>query len=197
MIQQSKINSFINSIKDTAEEKRAAISEETQQMLSSERAGMEAQAKKSAEDYIKAKTASIKLEAGRRISESSAECRKQVFSRRNEIADNTLSSVAEKLTAFTHSAEYRDFLFESAENIISFFGGGNITLLIRPEDMKLKAELEEELNVSVSQDESIKLGGVKGINSVMTLLVDDTLDARLEQQKSWFEENSELYISMR
>ena len=90
MIQQAKINSFINSIKDTAAEKRAAISAETQEMLNSERAEMEAQAKKSADDYIKAKTASIKLEAGRRISESAAECRKKVLSIQNTL-DKLLS----------------------------------------------------------------------------------------------------------
>lgn len=197
MIQQAKINSFINSIKDTAAEKRAAISAETKEMLNSERAEMEAQAKKSADDYIKAKTASIKLEAGRRISESAAECRKKVFSRRNEIADKTLSSVAEKLRAFTQSDEYKSFLFESAENILKIFGGGSITLLVRPEDMKYESELEATLDVSVSEDASIKIGGVKGINSIVTLLIDDTLDSRLEQQKRWFEENSGLYISMR
>lgn len=197
MIQQAKINSFINSIKDTAAEKRAAISAETRKMLNSERAEMEAQAKSEAEEFIKAKTASIKLEAGRRISESAAECRKKVFSRRNEIADKTLSSVAEKLRAFTQSEEYKPFLFESARNILRVFEGGSITLLVRPEDMEYQAELESELNVSVSQDASIKIGGVKGINSIVTLLIDDTLDSRLEQQKRWFEENSELYISMR
>lgn len=198
MIQQAKINSFINSIKDTAAEKRAAISAETRDMLNSERAEMEAQAKKAADDYIKAKTVSIKLEAGHRISESTAECRKKVFSRRNEIADKTLSSVAEKLRAFTQSDEYKAFLFESAEKILGSFDGGNITLLIRPEDMKFRSEIEARfLNASVSEDASIKIGGVKGINSIVTLLIDDTLDSRLEQQKRWFEENSGLYISMR
>lgn len=198
MIQQAKINSFINSIKDTAEEKRAAISAETQHMLDSETAEMEAQAKKAADDYINAKTASIRLEAGRRISESASECRKKVFSRRNEIADKTLSSVAEKLGEFTKSEEYKAFLFGCAEKILDDFGSGNVTLLLRPEDMKFEAELEAKFpNASVSQDDSIRIGGLKGINSIVTLLIDDTLDSRLEQQKRWFEENSGLYISMR
>lgn len=198
MIQQAKINSFINSIKDTAEEKRTAISTETREMLASEKAEMEAQAKKAADDYIKAKTASIKLEAGHRISERTSECRKKVFERRNEIADKTLSAVAEKLRAFTKSEEYKAFLLESARNILDAFGGGNVTMLLRPEDMIFKAELESEYpNVSVSEDVSIRIGGIKGINSIVTLLIDDTLDTRLVQQQKWFEENSELYISMR
>ena len=53
------------------------------------------------------------------------------------------------------------------------------------------------LIASFSKDSTIKIGGLKGINSLATLLIDDTLDSRLESQKKWFEENSGLYISMR
>ena len=52
-------------------------------------------------------------------------------------------------------------------------------------------------DASFSKDSTIKIGGLKGINSLATLLIDDTLDSRLESQKKWFEENSGLYISMR
>lgn len=198
MIQQEKINSFINSIKDTAAKKRAVIVAETQSMLDKEKAKMEAEAKKSADDYIRVRSASIKLEAGRRISESSSEYRKNVFNRRNEIADKTFFSVAKKLGDFTCSEEYKSFLFDSAKNILDSFDSGRITLLVRAADMKYKAELEASFpHVSVSEDATIKIGGIKGINSIVTLLIDDTLDSRLEHQKKWFEENSKLYISMR
>ena len=198
MIQQSKINNFINSIKDTAAEKRAAISAETDNILSAERAEIEAQAKKEAEDYIKAKTAAIKLEAGSRISEFTAESRKKVFNRRSEIAAATLNAVAKKLNNFTLTDEYKSFIFRSADRILKSFDYGNVTLLLRPEDIKFSAEICEKYpSVSVSEDAGIKIGGVKGINSIVTLLIDDTLDSRLENQKRWFEENSGLYISMR
>lgn len=198
MIQQSKINSFIKSITDTAAEKRSAVNAETKEIIDAELAVMEAQAKKAADDYIKAKSASIKLDAGRRISERAAECRKEVFGKRDEIATRTLSEAGEKLRSFTESAEYKDFILASAGKILEFFGTGSVTLLLRPEDMVFEADILEKFPyVSVSKDESIKIGGVKGINSLVTLLIDDTLDGRLENQKRWFEENSGLYISMR
>lgn len=198
MIQQSKINSFIKSITDTAAEKRAAVNAETKDIIDAEIAAMEAQAKKAAEDYVRAKSAAIKLEAGRRISERAAECRKEVFGKRDEIARKTLSEAGEKLRKFTESEEYRDFILKSAENILAHFGAGSVTLLLRPEDMGFEKEICERFPyASVSEDVSIKIGGVKGINSLVTLLIDDTLDIRLENQKKWFEENSGLYISMR
>lgn len=198
MIQQSKINSFIKSITDTAAEKRAAVNAETKDIIDAELAVMEAQAKKAAEDYIRVKSASIKLEAGRRISERAAECRKDVFGKRDEIAEKTLSEAGDKLRKFTESEEYGNFIIESAARILDVFGSGSVTLLLRPEDMAFEAEICKRFpHASVSKDDSIKIGGVKGINSLVTLLIDDTLDSRLENQKKWFEENSGLYISMR
>ncbi len=198
MIQQQKINSFIRSIADTAEAKRASVVEETQRLLGAERSAMEAAAKKAADDYTKAKSAEIKRKTGKLISENAAECRKAVFERRNEIAHKTLDAVSERLKAFTSSAEYQNFLLNSAKNILREFGSDHVTLLVRPEDMRYSAVLVEKFpGVSVSEDSTIKIGGVKGINSIVTLLIDDTLDSRLLSQKKWFEENSELYISMR
>ena len=198
MIQQSKINSFINSITDAAAEKRSRVGAETQEILDAERALIEAKAKKTAEDYFRARTAEIRLEAGKRISESAAECRKEVFGRRNEISLRIRSAVAEKLNEFTASPEYGEFLKKSVDRIVDFLGEGNITLLFRPEDIGIGEEICKDcFNVTVSEDSSIRIGGIKGINSIVTMLVDDTLDSRLEGCKKWFEENSGLYISMR
>ncbi len=198
MIQQSKINSFINSITDAAAEKRSRVGAETQEILDAERAIIEAKAKKTAEDYFRARTAEIRLEAGKRISESAAECRKEVFGRRNEISLRIRSAVAEKLNEFTASPEYGEFLKKSVDRIVDFLGEGNITLLFRPEDIEIGKEIcKDYFNVTVSEDSSIKIGGIKGINSIVTMLIDDTLDGRLEGCKKWFEENSGLYISMR
>lgn len=195
MIQQKKINSFIRSITDTAEEKRAGVVAETEKILGAERAEAEAKAKKAADDYVRMKSAQIKLETGKKISENAAECRKAVFNSRNEIAQKTLDAVAVKLKEFTESDKYADFLVNSAKSILEAFETVNVTLLLRPEDMGFASLLCEKFSgVSVSEDSTIKIGGVKGINSIVTLLIDDTLDARLKNQKKWFEENSGLYI---
>ncbi len=188
----------MNSISDVANQKRADIAKETEDFLAAERVKAEEEAAICAREYLRDKTAKIRLETGRRISESAAECRKEVFACRSAVAERIFSAAAEKLENFTQSDEYKSFVFESAEKIISFYGSGRITLLVRSEDMKFQQELCEKYpGVSVAKDDSIKIGGVKGIDSLVTLLLDDTLDSRLKNQKKWFEENSGLYISMR
>ena len=61
MIQQKKINNFIKSITDTAAEKREAVGAETEKILRAERAELERQAKRDAENYVRSKSASVKL----------------------------------------------------------------------------------------------------------------------------------------
>lgn len=196
MIQQSKINGFIKSITDVADEKKAKLDAETRDILAGERRQLELAAKKSADEYYRVRSARVKLEAGRRISDTSAEYRKQVFARRSEIERQVLSGVAERLKKFTESGDYEAFLLGSAKRIAAEFDG-SFTLLMRPEDMKYQAALLAEFpSAEVKEDASIAIGGLKGRSDGQSLLVDDTLDSRLKQQTKWFEENSGLYISM-
>lgn len=46
----------------------------------------------------------------------------------------------------------------------------------------------------VEVSDSIKIGGILAVNKVMSLVVDETLDSKLEEQRNWFEENSKLNI---
>lgn len=196
MIQQSKINGFIKSITDVADEKKAKLDAETRDILAGERRQLELAAKKSADEYYRVRSARVKLEAGRRISDTSAEYRQQVFARRGEIERQVLSGVAERLKKFTESGDYEAFLLGSAKRIAAEFDG-SFTLLMRPEDMKYQAALLAEFpSAEVKEDASIAIGGLKGRSDGQSLLVDDTLDSRLKQQTKWFEENSGLYISI-
>lgn len=197
MIQQSKINGFIKSITDVAEQKRARIDAETDDILASEKKQLELAAKKAAEEYYRVKSAGVKLAAGRRISESSADYRKKVFERRNEIERTVFSGVEKRLAEFTESEKYKEFLLESARRITAEFDGGTVTFLLRPEDMKYAELLCGEIDgARVQEDSSVRIGGLRARSGSKPMLVDDTLDGRLKQQTRFFEENSGLYISM-
>lgn len=197
MIQQSKINGFIKSITDVADENKAKLDAETRDILAGERKKLELAAKKSADEYYRVRSARVKLEAGRRISDTSARYRKEVFARRAEIEQAVLSGAAEKLRKFTESGEYEQFLLASAKRIAAEFDGGSVTLLMRAEDMKFSQALCAVFgSAEAKEDPSISIGGLKGRSDGQSLLVDDTLDSRLKQQTKWFEENSGLYISM-
>ncbi len=63
MIQQSKINGFIKSITDVADEKKAKLDAETRDILAGERRQLELAAKKSADEYYRVRSARVKLEA--------------------------------------------------------------------------------------------------------------------------------------
>lgn len=197
MIQQSKINGFIKSITDVAEEKKAKIDAETNGILAKEKKRLEKEAKRASQEYYRAKSARVKLEAGRRISETSAQYRKSVFERRSEIEREVFSSVEKKLAEFTKGGEYEAFLLKSARRIAAEFDGEGVIFLLRPEDMKFADVICNEVGGSSAREESsIRIGGLKACSESRPMRIDDTLDSRLKQQTRWFEENSGMYISM-
>lgn len=197
MIQQSKINGFIKSITDVAEEKKAKIDAETNGILAREKKRLEKEAKRASQEYYRAKSARVKLEAGRRISDASAQCRKTVFERRNGIEREVFSCVEEKLAEFTKGGEYEAFLLKSARRIAAEFDGDAVIFLLRGEDMKFADAICKQVGgASVREEDSIRIGGLKAYSENCQMRIDDTLDSRLKQQTRWFEENSGLYIDM-
>lgn len=195
MIQQSKINGFIKSITDVAEEKKAKIDAETKNILAKEKKRLEKEARKAAQEYYRVKSAKVKLEAGRRISQASAEYRKSVLERRDEIKREVFSSVEKRLAEFTESGEYEAFLLKSASSVAAEFDGGEVIFLLRREDMKYAdAVCARASGAAVQPDDSIRIGGLKAYTSGGRMRIDDTLDSRLKQQTRRFEENSHLYI---
>ena len=44
-------------------------------------------------------------------------------------------------------------------------------------------------------DPTIRIGGLRAYNSEMGVMADETLDAMLEEQRGWFEENSGLTVA--
>ena len=49
-------------------------------------------------------------------------------------------------------------------------------------------------NATVAEDNRIKIGGLRAENAEMRILLDSTLDAMLDAQHSWFEENSGMAV---
>ena len=74
-------------------------------------------------------------------------------------------------------------------------GPGTVLLLgekdKKYEDLVRKAFGEE---CPVQTDATIRLGGIRAVNSGSGVLADDSLDTRLESQREWFEEHSGMAV---
>ena len=75
-------------------------------------------------------------------------------------------------------------------------GDGDAVLFLRPEDMKYQERVAKAFGhaCEIRADSGIRIGGIRAVNNAAGLTADATLDASLEDQRVWFEENSGLAV---
>ena len=74
--------------------------------------------------------------------------------------------------------------------------GENANLSVRSIDLPLLKGVKLPAGTTLTADDSIELGGLKGANAAKGLAADDTLAARLNAQHEWFLENAGLEINI-
>ena len=128
------------------------------------------------------------------FSELEAEETKKLLDRRTQITDEVFEKAVNKLKQFTESAEYPDFLKRSITEIKAQLGEDAV-IILRPEDEKYGAELSD-LCAEIKYDPSISLGGCRAENLSAGIIADDTLEARLQEEKSRFYRTSGMTITL-
>ena len=129
------------------------------------------------------------------ISESHIERTKKLIEKRESYVSEVFQSSEDKLIEFTSSKKYREFMLKKANKIINMIEDECI-LYVLEKDLSLKDELlslsNKIIDIKVSQD--FKIGGMIGMNPDSSLIIDETLDFALENQREWFTQNSGLMI---
>lgn len=145
---------------------------------------------------IQAKQAMIREDVGRECSVKDLQKRKFLFEKREEIKSKVFEISKEKLINFTKTDEYSKFLVSSSQEIRKhLFGvGRKVNVFLKEEDLKFSESISEAFGLpcEFAIDNIIQIGGIRVKFS--NIIIDDTLDARLNSQSPWFEENSKLEI---
>ncbi len=146
--------------------------------------------------YKKAAFDAIREETGRNISNAENEARADLFRRREQIRLEVFAKAKEQIRAFTQTPDYESFLIASAQRIHRAMGGNCAVLNMREADTHLATKVTVHLGRSITlhTDPDIELGGITVISADGKMMVDDTLDSRLQDGQRWFMEHSGLVI---
>ncbi|MBQ7133232.1 MAG: hypothetical protein IJO20_01905 [Ruminococcus sp.] len=195
MNQSQKTSSFLRAINKYAKEQSEAIRLEAEEFRKQE---IEKATKEGLEDAhalilkeISSKKALIISDVAKREQES----RRTLFVKRNEIVESVFADAKEKLTAFTKSEAYAEYLRKSAKKIAEVFENKACVIYIRKCDMNNAELIKENIkNCEIITDNKILLGGIKGYCEELSLLCDDTLDTKLSDERARFAETSGLKV---
>lgn len=194
--ESTKTSKFLEAINKYAKEQRDKLNSEAEKIRKEEEIRIEDEMLGNAYKLIQREMAEMKTEISREYSNREMEGRRKLFERRSEIMEEVFDKARERLLEFTKSDAYEKFLKDVVSSVLETLNESDLVLYLRSEDQHfvdtLKSSCKTQCEFSV--DDSIKLGGVRGYSKSQGVIVDETLDARLEDQREWFVENSGLIL---
>ena len=108
--------------------------------------------------------------------------RKEHLLKRQELKENVIENVRQRLLAFADSSDYLKCLSDMmrGEELT------NAVIQLSDRDMKYASELKKQYNVEVEADSSIILGGLSVSYKDNNTMIDKTFDSMLEEQSAQF-----------
>lgn len=157
---------------------------------------LEAEAKKDADALLAKELVEISSSASVEASSSQEERTKKLVEKRDGYVANIFSEAKNKLIEFVNSTEYKTYLVEHMKKIGELYQMNDSILWLREEDMKYADELVKAygIDLTVEQSSNITIGGFIIENKETNVVVDESLDFALENQKDWFYKTSGLMI---
>eukprot|EP00826_Nyctotherus_ovalis_P062955 TRINITY_DN9191_c0_g4_i1.p1 TRINITY_DN9191_c0_g4~~TRINITY_DN9191_c0_g4_i1.p1 ORF type:complete len:152 (-),score=6.10 TRINITY_DN9191_c0_g4_i1:93-491(-) len=128
--------------------------------------------------------------------------RQELYKSREELKQKLFKEVREELISYTKDEGYKESMIKYAQTIAKNLTCEETVLFIKEEDMKFKEVLQQEFmkilnkpcKIEVSED--IEIGGIRAYNEKLGIVIDETLDSKLEEQDEWFKGNSKLNIKL-
>ena len=195
MDKSQKTSSFLRAINKYAKEQSDAIRLEAEEFRKQE---IEKATKEGIEDaytLIQKEISVRKSQIVSDVAKREQESRRNLFIKRNEIVDKVFIDASAKLCEYTKTEEYVTYLKKSAEKINKLFENNACVVYIKEADND-KAELIKEIipQSEIITSNDISLGGIKAYCEKLSIVADDTLDTKLNDQRIWFTENSGLKV---
>ena len=195
-VNDDKINKFYVAINHYAEEQRKKIEQEIDAFKKKELEEAEVDVLTEAYRLIQKEMAEMRNGISKEMAQREMNVRKDLLSKRREIADEVFERAKKALSEFTKEKGYEDLLVKKAEILSKTFRKPGTVIRIRKEDEQYKELIQKafgnDCEFKISDD--IHIGGILAYNSEMGIAADETLDALLEDQREWFEENSGMAV---
>ena len=194
--QEERAAKFFDAITKDAEERHEEMTRKTRETVESGLEKAKTKAHSQAQAKIERERMLKEQEFNRTVANERTQQRARLTDKRGAITDEVFGDAREKLTAFTESDGYADFLKKSAAGFAAVFPQGDVIVYVRPGDMRFADDIKKAFgrDCKVESSYEITIGGCRAGVAGGSTVADDTLDTRLEAQREWFLENSGMSV---
>lgn len=195
MNEKTKESKFLDAINKYAEQQKAQITQEIEDYKNTKIEQATEQGLQDAYNLIREDIAQRKAEIVNDLAQKELQLRNELFTERQTICEQVFSDARQKLIAYTKTEDYTRFLERSLREIASKYGTEGCDVSIAPFDEDKRSLILGILpEARITADQRISLGGIKAYCPSVNVLMDDTLDSRLREQRQWFIENCGLKV---
>ena len=191
-----KLNKFMQSIQNDARERREKILAKAAEFSREEMEKAEDQALNDSYLFIHYQSEKGRNEVMSEYSKKELEERKNLLNLRNNISNKVFKEAFNKLIEFTKTDEYKDYFFNNLKDSSLLFKNSSPQIFIKQDDKKYEDLIKSVFinNYSIEISDKIKIGGFLIKCDEKSIVLDETLDTKLDEQHDWFEKNSGLSI---
>jgi V/A-type H+-transporting ATPase subunit E len=194
---EMKLEKFTSSVLKDAEEQRSKILNEIDEYRRVEIEKAEEEILNDAYVMIQNEITLVKNKNSREISLSELESRRKLLKLRDEISGGVFEDTAKSLVDFTSSPKYLDYICNIIKKCVETFPEGKSVIMVKKEDLQYSKKLLSAFgrtDAICESSDKITIGGVIIYNHDKGIVVDETLDLKLANQKDWFAASSGLTI---
>lgn len=184
---EEKLELFKAAILEKANAQSQRILQETEESKKRELDREESKLLESFYRETQAKISKIKTDNTKELGRENARLKKELYAQREQYLSEMLARVRVELVSFAQSEKYPAFLENKAASLCGQWAGG--VLRVRPGDLAHR-ELLEKYGRPIEADDAIRIGGVILSDPESGVVIDESLDAALENQRDWFQRNS-------
>jgi V/A-type H+-transporting ATPase subunit E len=194
---EMKLEKFTSAVLKDAEEQRSQILKEIDEYRNAQIEKAEEEILNDAYVMIQNEIAIIKNKNGRQVSLAELESRRKLLKLRDEISRSVFEDAAKNLLNFSLTSKYIDYICNIIKKCADTFPAGKSVIMVKKEDLQYKdrflSAFGREDAVCETSD-NLTIGGVIIYNHDKGIIVDESLDLKLENQKDWFAATSGLTI---
>lgn len=170
-----------------AEQESKTIIDKANQIRQQELSEYEKHLVESMFEKVQLQTRMIRQKAIRDKAQAEVRSHRELLTRREELALSVIADATAKLHQYAATDEYRAALMDSIKLQRDKWDHSTTTVYLCANDQNLSPQVNAALGGGeVVTSDSIKIGGFKLRNAAAGILVDETLDSRLEDAKPWF-----------
>jgi len=186
---------FKNEIEKVSQIEIKKIQKEIENIKNKNIKELEETARNNAEITVSQEVKSMDSEHAIALSRMADDNQRKLMKKRQDLINNLFVEIRERIVGYTESDDYKAKIKEKITLLGNQYHSDGI-LRLADKDMSMGDELSKSFSghIMVESDESIKIGGFILEFQQDRIVIDETYDARLREEREMFYANSELII---